>query len=121
MAWQAAKGRQQSLLRQSNSSPLLHASMQCELIQTGSENSDNTVLQTQEKLGAKRCEHLFVSDTLPFKTKWLSHKVDKGKKGKAVPQHTYGDAGGRGCIAPTHSRPRHSMGVSGQRHAPAAL
>jgi hypothetical protein len=29
--------------------------------------------------------------------------------------------GGRGGIAPTHSRPRHWMGVSGQRHAPAAL
>jgi hypothetical protein len=28
--------------------------------------------------------------------------------------------GGRGDIAP-HSRPRHWMGVSGQRHAPAAL
>jgi hypothetical protein len=28
-------------------------------------------------------------------------------KGKAVPQLTYGDAGGRGGIAPTHSRPRH--------------
>jgi hypothetical protein len=28
--------------------------------------------------------------------------------------------GGRG-IAPTHSRFRHYMGVSGQRHAPAAL
>jgi hypothetical protein len=28
-------------------------------------------------------------------------------KGKAVPQHTYGGAGGRGCIAPTHSRPWH--------------
>jgi hypothetical protein len=27
-------------------------------------------------------------------------------KGKAVPQHTYGGAGGRGCIAPNHSRPR---------------
>jgi hypothetical protein len=24
-----------------------------------------------------------------------------------VPQHTYGGAGGRGGIAPTHSRPRH--------------
>jgi hypothetical protein len=29
--------------------------------------------------------------------------------------------GGRGGIAPTHSRPRHYMGVSGQHHAPAAL
>jgi hypothetical protein len=28
---------------------------------------------------------------------------------------------GRGGIAPTHSRPRHYMGVSGQRHDPAAL
>jgi hypothetical protein len=28
---------------------------------------------------------------------------------------------GRGCIAPTHSRPRDKMAVSGQRHAPAAL
>jgi hypothetical protein len=27
------------------------------------------------------------------------------KKRKAVPQHTYGGAGGRGCIAPAHSRP----------------
>jgi hypothetical protein len=26
--------------------------------------------------------------------------------------------GGRGGIAPTHSRPRHYMGVSGQCHAP---
>jgi hypothetical protein len=29
--------------------------------------------------------------------------------------------GGRGDIAATHSRPQHYMGVSGQRHAPAAL
>jgi hypothetical protein len=29
--------------------------------------------------------------------------------------------GGRGGIAPTHSRPRHYMWVSGQRHAQAAL
>jgi hypothetical protein len=28
---------------------------------------------------------------------------------------------GRGDIAPIHSRPRHYMGVSGQRYAPAAL
>jgi hypothetical protein len=31
----------------------------------------------------------------------------KVKQGKAVPQHTYGGAGGRGGIAPTHSQPRH--------------
>jgi hypothetical protein len=29
--------------------------------------------------------------------------------------------GGRGDIAPTHSRPRNNMGVNGQHHAPAAL
>jgi hypothetical protein len=29
--------------------------------------------------------------------------------------------GRKGGIAPTHSRPRHYMRVSGQRHAPAAL
>jgi hypothetical protein len=29
--------------------------------------------------------------------------------------------GGRGGIAPTHSRPQHKMGVSGQHHSPAAL
>jgi hypothetical protein len=29
--------------------------------------------------------------------------------------------GRRGDIAATHSRPRHLMGVSGQRHAPAVL
>jgi hypothetical protein len=28
-------------------------------------------------------------------------------KGKAVSQHAYGGAGGRGGIAPTHSPPRH--------------
>jgi hypothetical protein len=46
--------------------------------------------------------------------------VNNNNKGKAVPQHTYGGAGRR-CIAPTHSRPRHLMGVSGQHHAPAAI
>jgi hypothetical protein len=39
----------------------------------------------------------------------------------AVPLHAMEALGGRGGIAPTHSRPRHYMGVSGQRHAPAAL
>jgi hypothetical protein len=34
---------------------------------------------------------------------------------------THGGAGGRGCIAPTHSRPRQGMGVSGLSHASAAL
>jgi hypothetical protein len=38
-----------------------------------------------------------------------------------VPLHALKALGGREGIAPTHSRPRHQMGVSGQRHAPAAL
>jgi hypothetical protein len=35
-----------------------------------------------------------------------SGSTELDKKSKAVP-HTCGDAGGRGCIVPTHSRPRH--------------
>jgi hypothetical protein len=42
-------------------------------------------------------------------------------KGKSVPLHAMEALGGRGGIAPTHSRPRQWMGVSGQRHAPAAF
>jgi hypothetical protein len=41
--------------------------------------------------------------------------------GKAVPLHAMQALGERGNIALGHSRPRHQMGVSGQRHAPAAL
>jgi hypothetical protein len=43
------------------------------------------------------------------------------KKAKAVPLQATKVLGWRGGIAPTHSRPRHLMGVSGQRHDPAAL
>jgi hypothetical protein len=43
-------------------------------------------------------------------------------KGKAVTLHaTEALVGERRYIAPTHSRPRNYMGVSGQHHAPAAL
>jgi hypothetical protein len=42
-------------------------------------------------------------------------------KRKAVPLHAMEALGGRGGIAPTHSRPRHYMGVSGQHHSLAAL
>jgi hypothetical protein len=44
-------------------------------------------------------------------------------KAKAVPLHTMEalGGGGGGSIDPTHACPRHQMGVSGQRHAPAAL
>jgi hypothetical protein len=42
-------------------------------------------------------------------------------KSKAVPLHAVETLGWRGGIAPNHSRPRHQMGVSGQRHAPAEL
>jgi hypothetical protein len=40
---------------------------------------------------------------------------------KQSPLHAMEALGGRGGVAPTHFRPRHWMGVSGQRHAPAAL
>jgi hypothetical protein len=43
------------------------------------------------------------------------------RKAKAVPLHATNALGGRGCIASTHSLPRHEMGVSGQRYAPATL
>jgi hypothetical protein len=42
------------------------------------------------------------------------------KKAKAVPLHATEALGDR-SIASTYSRPRHYMGVSGQRHAPAVL
>jgi hypothetical protein len=35
--------------------------------------------------------------------------IQHQQKGKAVSQHTYGGARGRGCIAPTHSRPRSAL------------
>jgi hypothetical protein len=56
---------------------------------------------------------------MPFikNTTWLR----PFKVSKAVPLHAMETLGGRGGIAPTHSRPRHWVGVSGQRHAPAAL
>jgi hypothetical protein len=38
-------------------------------------------------------------------------------KAKAVPLHATKALGGRGGITPAHSRPRHYMGVNGQRHA----
>jgi hypothetical protein len=37
--------------------------------------------------------------------------------GKAIPQRAYGGEGGRGCIAPTHSRPRQSS-RTGYRFSP---
>jgi hypothetical protein len=42
-------------------------------------------------------------------------------KAEAVPLHAMKALGGRVGIDPTHSRLRHWMGVSGQRHTPAAL
>jgi hypothetical protein len=41
-------------------------------------------------------------------------------KSKADPLHAMQELGVRESIALTHSQPRHYMGVSGQRHAPAA-
>jgi hypothetical protein len=42
-------------------------------------------------------------------------------KAKTVPLHATKALGGRGSIAPNNSWPLHLRGVSGQRHAPAAL
>jgi hypothetical protein len=42
-------------------------------------------------------------------------------KDKAVPQHTYGGAGGKRRYTSTHSQPRYYVWVSGQRHAAAAF
>jgi hypothetical protein len=46
--------------------------------------------------------------------------MNKGK-GKAVPLHAMKALGGRGGIAPTHHDLGTRWGVSGQRHAAAAL
>jgi hypothetical protein len=48
-------------------------------------------------------------------------QINKYNKSKAVPLHVMVALGGRGAITPTHFLLRHYMGVSGQRHAPAAL
>jgi hypothetical protein len=40
-------------------------------------------------------------------TERLRNTFVKGKKCKAVPLHAMEALGGRGNIAPTHSRPRH--------------
>jgi hypothetical protein len=50
---------------------------------------------------------------------WSSHH--NIKEAKDVPLHATKALGGRGGTAATHSRLWHQMGVSGQRHAPAAL
>jgi hypothetical protein len=60
----------------------------------------------KEIIAAYRKNH-----TKPINTKY------KVKQSHYTPWSRFG---GRG-IAPTHSRLRHYMGVSGQRHAPAAL
>jgi hypothetical protein len=52
---------------------------------------------------------------LPVCRKSVGHDTVNSAKVKQS-HNTYDDAGGRECIAPTHSR-----GVSGQRHAPATL
>jgi predicted protein tyrosine phosphatase len=48
-------------------------------------------------------------------------KVKQSLKAKFVPLHAMKALAWRGGIASTHCRPRHYMGVSRQRHAPAAL
>jgi hypothetical protein len=53
---------------------------------------------------------------------WVAIRLEKlSKESKAVPLHAMVALGGRGGIAPICSWPRYEIGVSGQRHAPAAL
>jgi hypothetical protein len=54
-------------------------------------------------------------------TLWVLPERKKPLGKQSSPSTRHGGAWGRGDIAPTHSRPRHKMGVSGQHHAPAAL
>jgi hypothetical protein len=42
-----------------------------------------------------------------YKRNFRTVELYKKKKGKAVPLHAMEALGGRGGIAPTHSRPRH--------------
>jgi hypothetical protein len=62
-------------------------------------------------------------DTVCLKGCWndQNHNDNTTGKSKAVPLHAMEALGDRGGIALTHFRPRHYMGVSSQRHAPAAL
>jgi hypothetical protein len=43
----------------------------------------------------------------PLERASLNHWTTEVKRGKAVPLHAMEALGGRGGIAPTHSRPRH--------------
>jgi hypothetical protein len=66
---------------------------------------------------------LYCNTNIPTTVKFASQLSQHAKtvKSKAVPLHAMEALGGGGGIAPTHSRPRHYIGVSGQRHAPAVL
>jgi hypothetical protein len=64
------------------------------------------------------CNTCVILTTCPIHPNLLGPHHDNTK---AVPLHATNALRGRGRIAPTHSRPRHWMGVSGQRHAPDAL
>jgi len=50
-------------------------------------------------------ERLLASQEEP--NNWTVYTVQTCNKGKAVPLHAMEALGGRGSIAPTHSRPRH--------------
>jgi len=64
-------------------------------------------------------DNIFYSVTLIFLGPQAKLRVNNSVK--SSPTKHLCRHGERGCIAPTHSRPRHQMEVSGQRHAPAAL
>jgi hypothetical protein len=48
-----------------------------------------------------------MTERLQSRPKDMQHNYHEVKKGKAVPLHAMEALGGRGDIAPTHSRPRH--------------
>jgi hypothetical protein len=93
-------------------------------------NCTSTVCTLQHK---ESCRHHVLFILLARSSNWFQPPLHlcrtrtkqwtkcQQKQSKAVPLHAMVALGGRGGTAPTHSWPRHWMGVSGQRHALAAL
>jgi hypothetical protein len=106
------KNRRESELYASNLPYFQH----CRLSDTSLLNNPTSISVAVGECGLRSSANTHThARTPPPHTHTETHKY------KAVPQHTYGGAEGRGGIARTLSRPRHYMGVSGQRHSPAAL
>jgi hypothetical protein len=93
--------------------------------ETKKKNPLNTTFSTFNSLSYSGCKgfHSIYFNVNPFledetvntlSLKWIKAKAAPLQARKAL------GGGGAGDIAPTHSLPRYYMGVSGQRHAPAA-